>query len=121
MKILLPFLLLATAVVADPVPDPPVNITPGPGADANKKLTLASNAFFLAALGAFVATSAKLTLLLGDWHTPHMVPLILGSLAILLPVIAVGALSRAASFDLEARLLGETANWYSRRSFTSVT
>lgn len=33
MRTLLPFLLLATSVVADPVPDSPVPIAPGPGAD----------------------------------------------------------------------------------------
>jgi hypothetical protein len=40
-----------------------------------------------------------------------------------LAIAVVGALSLAASFDLEAEmiLLGETANWASRRSFLPVT
>jgi hypothetical protein len=85
-------------------------------------------------------------------------PGIMGILAIVLPTLAVAALSLAASFDLEARLhtfeetsaylesirpyfdavhsdrslihlvlqaearlLGETVSWFSRRSFTGVT
>ena len=120
--------------------------------------------FTSATVAAFVFTATKLALHLWEHHHPEafphqlaFLPLILGSFAILLPVIAVGALSLAASFDLEARahtysdtlqylqetlpllhgartegvfihrvlqtesrLLGETANWFSRRSFTSV-
>ncbi|WAC19596.1 hypothetical protein OVA24_20465 [Luteolibacter sp. SL250] len=121
--------------------------------DAVNKLRWASRIFNAATVTAFLATAGKLL-----FH-PGAVPSgVLGICAVLLPVLAVGALSLAASFDLEARshtyqemleylqkirplfaaakserafthlmlqtesrLLGETANWASRRSFTGVT
>jgi len=124
-------------------------------AQSKRKLRLASRFFYGATATAVLATGIKLALILTGHHHP---PSALGVLAILMPVIAVGALSLAASFDLEARvhtyqemldhltgirplfdaatterafthlmlrteyrLLGETAHWASRRSFTSVT
>lgn len=124
-------------------------------AESKGKLRFATRLFHLASITAILATGTKLALILaGNTHPPSA----LGVLAILLPVVAVGALSLAASFDLEARvhtyqemvdyltsvrplfdsatterafahlmlraeyrLLGETVNWFSRRSFTSVT
>jgi hypothetical protein len=108
--------------------------------------------FYVFSAGAYVATAVKLV------SHAHDLAAILGICAITLPVLAVSALSLAASFDLEARvhtfeetheyldrvrplldaaptrqefrrlvfdtemqLLGETVNWASRRSFTSVT
>ncbi len=117
---------------------------------AEFRLACSKTAFYVFTAGAFLATACKLG------FTPSHAALF-GTMAILLPVLAVGALSLAASFDLEARvhtftdikshldrvrplfgdgctdcefaclaldteavLLGETANWASRRSFTSV-
>ena len=117
--------------------------------------------FTLFTLLALAATAAKLVLVIttmlgggdgGAW------PLVLGGMAIVLPVMAVAALSWAAAIDCEARaetfretldflhrravslphadtaaefdrllletesvLLGEVANWFSRRANTSVT
>lgn len=121
--------------------------------DARGKLKWATWIFHGATVSAFLATACKLLL-----HPGAGMAGALGICAILLPVLAVGALSLAASFDLEARahtyhetheylkivrplfaiarserafthlmlqtesrLLGETANWASRRSFTGVT
>lgn len=121
--------------------------------DAAGKLLWASRIFHVATVTAFLATLTKLV-----FHPGAGIAGLLGISAILLPVIAVGALSLAASFDLEARthtylemseylrkirpmfdaagserafthlvlqvesrLLGETATWASRRSFTGVT
>lgn len=121
-------------------------------ARAAKLLRQAHLAFNICSLGAFLATLLKLTHSIGEPGS-----LMLGPLAILLPVLAVAALSLAAAFDLQARkhtftdmlnflrgqhlqladatterefcqimletesrLLGETVNWHSRRSFTGV-
>jgi len=123
---------------------------------------LASGIFYLCTAVAFAASLAKLLIVSECFSVSVDVkdtaPGWLGLAAILLPAIAVGVLSLAASFDLEARvntyeeildylrpttrnlianagseteftrlaletearLLGETANWASRRSFTSV-
>jgi len=123
-------------------------------AKAAFRLSLASWAFVIACVGAILATGAKFGMEL-DHKVP---PSFLGVAAVVLPVAAVGALSLAASFDLEARvhtftetrdylkltrpylaqvrseralchlvlqvesrLLGETAAWFSRRLFTGVT
>lgn len=120
--------------------------------EARNKLRWANRIFNLATVLAFLATGGKLL-----FHPGAGVAGVLGISAVLLPVLAVGALSLAASFDLEARahtykemleylqsvrlmfgaakserafthlmlqaesrLLGETANWASRRSFTGV-
>jgi len=120
--------------------------------DARNKLRWANRIFNGATVTAFLATATKLLV-----HPGAGVSGLLGIGAVLLPVLAVGALSLAASFDLEARahtyqemleylqkvrplfgaakserafthlmlqtesrLLGETANWASRRSFTGV-
>jgi hypothetical protein len=114
--------------------------------------------FFVFWAGAVVAASIEL---LQSWHRLPPAAATLehwcGPLAIVLPVLAVGAVSLAAAFDLEARaqtfddmlsflrrqmqfienatserefaelvletesrLLGETVNWLSRRSFAEV-
>jgi hypothetical protein len=125
-------------------------------------LRVATMVFLAGSLSAFAATSFKLVLHcrglfdIGEQQREDLTHW-LGSLAILLPVVAVAALSLAASLDLharvstyremldflkehrermneatserefaelaiesETRLLGETATWYSRRSYTSV-
>jgi len=119
---------------------------------ATNLLNKAHTAFNVFSLAAFAATLCKLTHVFGGSSGS-----ILGPLAILLPVLAVAALSLAAAFDLkarqhtfadmlvflraqhkllndattdrefgqlvletESRLLGETVNWYSRRSFTGI-
>jgi hypothetical protein len=129
---------------------------------AARWLAVAGRAFVAGSICAFGATLGKL-LLVCDCLPVHGAPqdtgvAVLGVLALVLPVIAVAALSLAASFDLEARvhtyremlaflrsqkahlnhaaterafsrlaletearLLGETASWYSRRAFTGVT
>ena len=131
-------------------------------ADAKSYLKWAAFIFNAATVVAFIFTATKFALH-GYEHAEHSqveerLPTVLGSFAILLPVVAVGALSLSASFDLvarahtyqdtltylndirpkieaarsesaflhlvmqvESRLLGETANWFSRRSFTGVT
>lgn len=129
---------------------------------AKRHYAIASRTFYTCTSLAFVATSLKLLAICHVLHFPggHDHPMVsaFGALAILLPVLAVGALSLAASFDLEARihtfedthdfllqvqpriaaarstvelsrliletearLLGETANWASRRSFANVS
>jgi len=125
----------------------------------------AHSAFMTGSLLAIAATALKLVIvviLATDHHLLHHLPYadaksVLGFLAVVLPVVAVAALSLAAANDLEARhhtfeemhdflkrqstriencgserefsrllletesrLLGETVNWFSRRSFTAV-
>ncbi|MEO5714723.1 MAG: hypothetical protein ABIT37_14645 [Luteolibacter sp.] len=125
----------------------------------------AHRAFMTGSLLAIAATALKLVIvviLATDHHLIHQLPYhevksVLGFLAVVLPVVAVAALSLAAANDLEARhhtfaemhdflksqtirigkcgserefsrllletesrLLGETLNWFSRRSFTAV-
>lgn len=58
-------------------------------------------AFFGCSLLAIVAAVAKLSLKIA--HSTHFLEAACGPLAIMLPVLAVGALSLAAAFDLEAR------------------
>jgi hypothetical protein len=112
-------------------------------------------------VGAFAATLLKL-LTLGRWlpvehEAAEILMSVMGALAIVLPVVAVAALSLVGAFDLDARLhtsgemleflkpqrallaaastrreysqllietesrlLGETVNWYARRSFLGV-
>ena len=120
-----------------------------------RRRTAATCLFYGFALVAMVATGWKLYASCGGGHHD----LSLAALAaILCPVIAVAAMSLAASFDLDAlvhtyseslkyldrkqkqlskatserefvagalelesQLLGETANWYSRRAFTGVS
>ena len=130
-------------------------------ASAKRRLVLAQRTFYAASVGALLATGLKLLTLGMDLPMPQNlegpVNAMLGSLAILLPIVAVAALSLAAAFDLEAmnhtssemlaflvqqrellehaqspgevsrlvletesRLLGETVNWYARRSFVGV-
>lgn len=123
---------------------------------------IARGTFLACSGGAFLATAAKL---LATCHAcpgvedPHgPVGVLLGILAVVLPTLAVGALSLAAALDLEARghvygemaaflddrarhlraatserefvrlqleiesrLLGETASWFSRRFYSGVT
>lgn len=123
-------------------------------ARSRRSLGIAHGVFLTMSLAAFVATSVKLAI---AGHHHESAEAVLGSLAILLPVLAVAALSLAAAFDLEARvhtsgeilaflkrqrhllhhaaserecerllletesrLLGENANWFSRRSFTGI-
>ena len=110
---------------------------------------------------AILATAVKIVVLLSwlsvDPSQEHVITGLLGTLAVVLPVLAVGAMSWSAAKDYEARvaiyeemagwleeqtkrfeqatslrefqslvsatelrLLGETTEWYSRRSFTSV-
>jgi hypothetical protein len=123
---------------------------------ARKALTLAHRTFLTASVGAILATAFELALAsLGGREGAGSA--LLRSVAVALPVVAVVALSLAASHDLEgrlhtygdmlsfverqicllrdarprresecllleteSRLLGETANWFSRRSFTGV-
>jgi hypothetical protein len=125
-------------------------------------MSLANGVFLVASGLAIVATLFKALMVFGYLHVPderhEALASLLGSLAVILPIFAVGALSLAASHDLEARvhtygdtltflrkqeqqlatvtsetslsalvleteayLLGENANWYARRAFTSVT
>ena len=114
--------------------------------------------FVTCSLAAVISTSLKLWVIAYvDEDYRDTLTALLGALAIVLPLLAVGALSLAAALDLEARehtydeiraflreqerhlkevtlerdfarlvletesqLLGETANWFSRRSFTGV-
>lgn len=126
-----------------------------------QRLSACQWVFALFSLVAIAAASVKLALLLGSHGPPAPATetwlATLGTLAIVSPVLAVGALSWAAALDSEARvetfgetldflrrqrplleqaassaefdrlvvetetaLLGETANWYSRRSNTGV-
>jgi hypothetical protein len=118
-------------------------------------------AFHVCWIVAFLSTSSKLVLhhwLEQQAATGEVLIGLLGTLAIVMPVLAAGALSLAGAMDLEAQehtyremlefleqqemnlngagserdyaalvletesaLLGETANWFSRRSFTGVT
>jgi hypothetical protein len=144
---------------------------------ATRWLKVANGLFVAGSVSAFLATLFKLivhrssksgvvwTTLNAAWSrlgsgalNDDLLSHVLGSFAILLPVVAVAALSLAASLDLQARvstyreildfleehhellkqatserefgelaieaetrLLGETATWYFRRSYTSVT
>lgn len=129
-------------------------------AAAKHWLTICRRAFLVCSATALVATLLKLSMVVhlishGNM-TEEIAPRLLGALAIVLPTVAVGALSLAAALDLEARehtyhelnhfliaqrerlarcsklslprlvletetqLLAETANWFSRRSFTGV-
>lgn len=123
---------------------------------AHRRLKIARWTFLACSFTALLATLVKLIVVLS--HEPNdFTTSLCGSLAIILPVLAVGALSLAAALDLEARhhaftemltflevqarhlreatsrrefaklvletearLLGETANWFSRRSYTGV-
>lgn len=75
----------------------------------NKKYNLASKLFSVGSIGALVATVMELLeafdgipeAWLHEWH--GIFASLPGFLAIFLPVVAVAALSLAASFDLEAR------------------
>ncbi len=128
---------------------------------AERRLRLAQQVFYAASISALVSTLAKLATKLvtkvASLPVPEGFATGLGVAAILLPVVAVAALSLAAAFDLEARkhtseemvaflerqaellegatsarefaallietesrLLGETVNWYARRSFVGV-
>lgn len=62
----------------------------------------ANLAFYAGSVGALLATSIKFGLELRHGHGPTLAAL--GSLAVLLPVVAVAALSRTASLDTEARI-----------------
>ncbi len=128
-------------------------------AKARKWHNLAQWVFNVCSLGAF---AVSLTKLLVKCHCLESLPYeetqsLCGALAVILPVLAVGALSLAGASDLDARtytfedmrdfleqkkehleaatserefdklmletesrLLGETATWFSRRSFTNV-
>lgn len=123
----------------------------------NRRLWWCQSTFTVCSMLAIAATSVKFVLtLLSTSSEPWLA--VLGTLAIVLPVLAVGGLSWSAALDCEARvetftetlrflerqapffeqattvtefdrllletesvLLGETANWFSRRSNTSVT
>lgn len=130
-------------------------------AQARRWIGFARGVFYAASAGAFLATGAKLLMVYSLWlpdaADPKIAAAAAGFLAVLLPVIAVAALSLAAAFDLEARvhtyrdileflneqvrllevaasenefaslalqtesrLLGETAHWHARRTFTGV-
>jgi len=73
---------------------------------ARQKLCAAQFGFYTSALLALVATAGKLLVLCGCIEVSHEsemgVASALGALAIVFPVLAVAALSLAASFDLEA-------------------
>lgn len=131
------------------------------GKRAERLLTYAQQFFVWSSRLAILCTALKVVFVLthlsfarldaADWKA------LLGFLAVILPVVAVGALSLAAANDLEARhhsfnemlrflslqkiglksasserefsrliietearLIGETANWFSRRSYTGV-
>jgi hypothetical protein len=127
----------------------------GKSRSATASYAWAQRGFLLCSALAMSATALKLWVVLRD--EKGNIETILGMLAVILPLLAVAALSLAASFDLEARahtycemlvflkkqkvllkcapslpafeklaletearLLGETANWYSRRVFTGV-
>jgi len=133
----------------------------GVASTAHCWLTVARRTFYAASVGAIFCTFTKL-LIMCNWiplepHAAAQLAPVLGSFAVVLPVIAVAALSLAAAFDVEARyhtskelleflqqqvgllqnasslheysrlmletesrLLGETVNWYARRSFLGV-
>jgi hypothetical protein len=133
----------------------------GRAASAGRWLRIWRTAFLVFSGAAFIATALKLVAISScvsmDEHLKDIATEGLGGLAIVLPLLAVGALSLAAAMDLEARghiyqemlvflekqlgnfaaaasepdlarlvleteshLLGETVNWFSRRSFTGV-
>jgi hypothetical protein len=75
-------------------------------ARARRKLRAAQFGFYTSALLALAATAGKLLVLCGCIEVSHESEVgaasALGALAIILPVLAVAALSLAASFDLEA-------------------
>lgn len=71
---------------------------------ARRQLSHAQTWFRVGSLGAIVATMAKLLAHVVNVPGLESAVPILGPLAIFLPVVAVGALSLAASFDLEARV-----------------
>lgn len=77
-------------------------------AGARRWLARARRSFYVGSAGAFVATAVKLCLTLHVWHVSQSAHEIaadgLGFLAVLLPVLAVAALSLAAAFDMEARV-----------------
>lgn len=130
-------------------------------AKAKHGLARAHRLFYFGSISALLATTLKLLTLCNCLPVPANMEgpftAVLGCLAVLLPVIAVAALSLALAFDLEAkehssselltflqeqkellenaqspsevgrlvietesRLLGETVNWYARRSFVGV-
>jgi len=123
----------------------------------NRRLWWCQSTFTICSILAIAATSVKFILTLLSSSNDLLLST-LGTLAIVLPVLAVGGLSWSAALDCEARvetfietlrflerqrpffeqattvtefdrllletesvLLGETANWFSRRSNTSVT
>lgn len=129
--------------------------------DAQSALKRAQRIFLAASLLAFAATATKLLLLCHILHlsepSSELIAAIMGGLAIVLPTVAVAALSLASALDLEARyhisdemvhflesqrkllesastsrefarlvletesrLLGETVNWYARRTFLGI-
>ena len=125
------------------------------------RLKWAKRAFVTFSLAAMFFTTIKLTVLVGMWSSATMpgdLLQVLGTLAIILPSVAVAVMSLAAANDYEARntiylemalwlleqkqqiqqatsrqefqqlvqetelrILRETAEWYSRRSFTGVS
>ncbi len=70
-------------------------------ARAQRQHRFAYRCFLLGSLGALVATGAKFGLALVDIEVP--INTLLGIFAVVLPVVAVAAMSLAASRDLEAR------------------
>lgn len=77
------------------------------GARARRRLGITSFIFLICSLLAIVATLVKLLVLLGAIHLgawESFAAPALGTLAILLPVLAVGAVSWAAAMDYEARV-----------------
>ena len=129
---------------------------------AKRRRRILNMSFVIGSISAMVATLTKLLIHVNRFSfsefQEHRLSSVFGSLAIVLPVLAVAALSLAASRDLEARvqtfsemldfldghvqnlrqaktdhafatlaleaearLLGETATWYSRRAFTGIS
>jgi hypothetical protein len=129
--------------------------------DARLRLLWLQRIFFGSTTLAFIATLIKLLILCHTLpvseHAGEVVTGIMGTMAILLPIVAVAALSLASAFDLEARyhlsaemveflhaqrlrlenastrreyarllietesrMLGETVNWYARRTFLGI-
>lgn len=71
---------------------------------AHRTVRRAARIFTAASVLAFVATGVKAALTAWGGHDAwHAVTAVAGPLAILLPVVAVGAMSMAAAFDAEAR------------------
>jgi hypothetical protein len=77
------------------------------GAAASTARSMARNVFVAAAVLAFSATLVKLLVILGaisvEDHAAEQLTALMGGCAIVLPLVAVGALTLAAAFDLEAR------------------